>query len=359
MKKLIFAAMLSISLTGCGNSNTAGTSSYLTTQSVDSGINASASKTSLRAQGDGMARMPMGKKGEGFMKGGMGFFGNVDLGLTDDQKAQLKALQPQPKAKTDNAQKPDMSAMKAKRQALIDAFEGDSLDKATLKSLMDALKPAAPSDSDKDARLTAQAERLVKTYAILTAEQRQKLADAKKAMADKMSQVKPAANTANADKFKDAQNKGFDAMATKLGLNDEQKAALQDLVKPSFDATAMQAERDKRKANQDALDSLLTSGTATVDAVKGLLSSNKPADMSANEDARLDKIVKLHDLLNSDQRKQLVSVVLGGGHGFGRMGHGGKGGFGGHGGFGGPEGKRGFMGHGAKPASAPSTSPAN
>ena len=336
MKKLLIGTVLSFALTACGMP----TNSNLTTQSAN---NESAQVNALNSDSDFELA---GFGGGGFAGGKAGFKGfggkmgepTAALNLTDDQKAKFKALKDAQKAEFEKNKptvKPDFQKMKDAHKALLDAFKADGLTKDKLKSLLDGAKPPAPNGSFEDAHL----DQMIKTYNIFTPEQRQKMEDAKKAMADKMAtKVK---DPAKLDQMKANQAKKFDEFATKLALNDAQKAALKAL-EPS--EAEMQEMKTKRDATEASIQAELKSGNATVASLKAIMTKDK-ADMEAKRDARLDKVVALHALLNADQRAKLANKVLN----FG--GHGGKGHAKGHGGHGGPKGgfdggKKGFGGQG-------------
>ena len=204
------------------------------------------------------------------------------------------------------------------------------------------------------------ANRIIKTYNILTAEQKQQLTDLQ-AQREAKKAASATGTTTDADKatFEAAKTKRFDELATTLGLNDAQKEAFKALTQHEVKTDAAKPVRTNPMTEIQAQ---LKAGTATVDSIKALLTPTKPvvdeAARAAKEETRLDNIIKLHDLLTSDQRTKAVAYVFGHG-GFG--GHGGKMGKG-HGGFGGGHGgPGGFAGgpKGGRPAPSPTASAAN
>lgn len=279
--------------------------------------------------------------GKNFNKGDKGTFAQDFLNLTEEQKTKLKELRDSLFVKPDQTTtaKPDMATMKANAEAVKTAFKeaflADTMDVTALKSKLDSLKPAKPS-VDTDAHLKAQAEYILKSYQILTAEQRQTLEtkksemDAKRAEMEAKRPAKPAidANFNPADKM-------IDGLATKLTLTEDQKTKLKAIFEESKPAKPDQATIDatkaKRDANQKAIQDSLKAGTATVDSIKALLEANKPEAPKDNADTHLNMLVKIHDVLTAEQRKIAVDLPIAGAFGHG-MGMGGKGGFkGGHG----------------------------
>lgn len=346
MKKVILGTVISLALTACSNGAISDSPSTFGLVAQNASTTSDVTTASAIAKGDFR-----GGKGGDF-KGGD--FGGMfkDLNLTADQQAKLKALRDaqKPVAPAVKPAKPtaeEIQKMKDARNAIENAFIGDKLDVATLKGLLDAARPVnrvAPDQSTIDAHLTARANELLQTYNIFTPEQRQKLEDAKKQMEAKMAAMKDDA------KFKEMEAnrvKKQDEMLAKFNLNADQKAAFLALqpVKPDF--VTMDS---KRKAADDAIQAELKSGNATVDSLKAILAKNEPdrtaqqATRTAVEATRIDAIVKLHDVLTADQRKQMVQFVLG--HFGGKEGFKGGRGFGGKEGF---KGGEGFGGHGPAP----------
>jgi Spy/CpxP family protein refolding chaperone len=350
MKKVILGTLISLALTACSNGATG------ISPNTFGLVAKNASTTADVTTATGTARGGFKDHKGGDFKGGD--FGGMfkDLNLTADQQAKLKALRDsqKPVAPAVKPAKPtaeEIQKMKDAQKAIETAFTGDKLDATTLKGLLDAARPAnnkvAPDQATIDAHLTARANDLLQTYNIFTPEQRQKLEDAKKQMEAKMATMKDDA------KFKEMEAnrvKKQDEMLAKFNLNADQKAAFLALQPAKADFAAMDA---KRKAADDAIQAELKSGNATVDSLKAILAKNEPdrtaeqATRTAAEATRIDAIVKLHDVLTADQRKQMVQFVLGHFGGKGGPGFGGKGGFKGGEGFGGKG------GHGPTPVAPP------
>ncbi|MFN4150369.1 MAG: Spy/CpxP family protein refolding chaperone, partial [Candidatus Sericytochromatia bacterium] len=125
--------------------------------------------------------------GKNFNKGDKGAFAQDFLNLTDEQKTKLKELRDSLFVKPEQTTtKPDMATMKANAEAVKTAFKeaflSDTMDVTALKAKLESLKPAKPA-IDTDAHLKAQAEYILKSYQILTAEQKQTL-ETKKAEMD-------------------------------------------------------------------------------------------------------------------------------------------------------------------------------
>jgi Spy/CpxP family protein refolding chaperone len=256
------------------------------------------------------------------MKGGRGGEHGLEglstnLNLTADQKTQLEALRQADKP----ANPPDRTQMDAVRKAINDAFISDNFDAAALKAQADALKPQANTDD----RLKAEAGRIIKTYNILTPEQRTILETNQAAMAARVPTARP---TPPADQT----NSRLDKLATALGLSDAQKASLAPIMQPPARTDDEAAEQAKRKAAQDAVNAELKTGNATVDSIVAILKANAPA-ADTNRPNEIDRLAQIHAILNADQRTKFISLDKG--FGFGPGGHGGH-----EGGHGGPGGKR-------------------
>lgn len=322
MRKLILGTVISLALTACSSGVGSNTFDYV----AQNASNITGMSNSGDFAGKGNFK---GHKGGDFKGGNFGGM-FTDLNLTADQQAKLKALRDsqRPVAAPIKPTEAEIQKMVAARKAVEDAFLGDKLDATTLKGLLDAARPVKLST---DEHLTARANELLQTYNIFTPEQRQKLEDAKKQMDSKMATMKDDTRFKNMEANR---TKMFDDLVVKFNLNADQKAALLALQPAKPDFATMDA---KRKANYDAIQVELKSGNATVDSLKAILAKNAP-DRTVEQAKRIDSIVKLHDLLTADQRKQVLPFV------FGHAGGGFKGGEG-FGGKGGPRGGKGF-GHG-------------
>ncbi len=275
-----------------------------------------------------------GKDGHGEFKVGFGQFAGITL--TAEQKTALEALRPQVAQQDKSTMKANMEAA---TKALKDAFLADTINRDDLKAKLTALHPAKPDDS-------ARAENMIKAYNILTSEQKATLETKKAEMQAKAEAMKAEIDAkigAGTAKVKPDNSAMFDKLATDLALTDAQKTSLKEALTPPVKVEADRtAEQAARKAQHDAVDSAIKAGD--VAKLKELLASEKKPDMIENI---LDRIVKIHDILNADQRAKIVDKVpflgFGGGHGRPQGGKGGgydKGGKGEHIGFamGGPRG---------------------
>jgi Spy/CpxP family protein refolding chaperone len=285
----------------------------------------------LTADGDQVAVMPSGETGNQEMKkgpggphghgpGGIGL--PPELNLTDDQKKQLEALRQENKP----PQPPDRSNMDEGKKVVDAAFLSDSFDVSALQAKLDALRPS------DDEHLAFDANMLIKTYNILTQDQRDLLEKLQQDGAPKTPVARPTPSAEDIAKMVEGH---LAKITTLLSLDETQQAALKPLLQPPAPPD-FQADQEKRKATHDAINSELKSGNATVESVVAILKANRPADPHAGE---LDRLAKIHDILNADQRKTFLEKGIG-------FGPGGKGPEGPHGGPGGRPGPGGDMGMG-------------
>jgi Spy/CpxP family protein refolding chaperone len=283
---------------------------------------------------------PGGKGGHGMGPGGPGL--PPDLNLTDAQKTELEKIREENKpAQPDQTKMEETkTAMEALKKEIDTAFISDTFDAASLKAKLDALKPPAPDDS----HFTSEANVIIKTYNILTAEQKQKLEDKAKEMANNVPKAMP---SPPADFGSSKTDQRLDKLATDLGLTDAQKASLKEAMQPPADAQKPDIQKmfEKMKVTQDAINTELKTGNASVDKIVAILKANAPEPPKNNNG--LERLTKIHDILNADQRKKFIELAPKGpglgGEGFGHPGHGGPGA-----GFDGP-GDRGFGGPGSRP----------
>lgn len=321
MKNLFKASLVLLSVTlglsACGNSP-----STVSLESTDASATfASAGRNLAGFQGGkGM------KGGDHKGKGGFGQFPGIEL--TAEQKTALEALRPAPEQKDPATMK---TQMEAAQKAVKDAFLADSINKDDLKAKLASFTPPAPD-------FAKQADIMVKSYNILTAEQKATLETKEKEMQAKAEEMKAQIDAKIAsgqvkapfDKTNKT-NPMFDKLGTDLGLTAEQKTALQAAFAPPADASADKAARhEQMKANRDAINAAVKAGDVT--KLTELLSANKPVD---HLDRHVDTIVKVHGILNAEQRAKIADKLPMLGFGGGKGGHGGPGGKGGHGvGFG-------------------------
>ncbi|MFN4149851.1 MAG: Spy/CpxP family protein refolding chaperone [Candidatus Sericytochromatia bacterium] len=311
MKKLfkIGSGILTLAfMTACGNS----------VVSDASNLSGSLSFAADKQTVNGVA----GKKGD---RGNKGAFAKDFLNLTDDQKTKLQELRdslfPKPDATvTDDTRKANAEAAKT---AFKDAFLADTIDVASLKAKLESLKPA---NVDSETRIKAQAEYMIKSYAILTAEQKATLETKQTEMEAKRAEMeanRPTVKPSPDASFNPA-DKMIENLATKLTLTEDQKTKLKAVFeanKPAQPDTAtMDANRAKMEANRKAIQASIKDGTATVDSVVALLKADKPEVTTDHIDSHLNTIVQVHDILTADQRKIAVDLPMIG------IGFGGKGG---------------------------------
>jgi Spy/CpxP family protein refolding chaperone len=212
-----------------------------------------------------------------------------DLNLTDAQKTQFKALKDSMKTNIGN-NKDNREALK---NVLKDAFLSSSIDKAALKSKLLALQPQS------DDRISQMSGNIIKAYNILTPEQRTKVENKLNEMEKKMQGFMKnpmAKNFQGSDKM-------IERFTKDLNLTDTQKSSLKALVEEGKpDHTAMFEKAGQVKS---AVLAELKTGNPSADKIKGILQGIR-GDMQSNIDSRLDKLVKVHDLLTPDQRQKLV-----------------------------------------------------
>ncbi len=354
-KVLGLGVMLTLSmsiLTACGSGAITGTTSNLTSTgnsdsyklSADTSLPAVSTSASPAPNVNGDYQMGNhqsrgGKGGEGFggrgghEQGGEGF-DFKGLNLTADQQTQLKAIRDASKPTTQPVA-PDQTKIDAAKKAFSDAFLATTFDATALKTALDSLKPV-----QDDTRVTAQANAMIKSYAVLTADQKQLLITNQKARDAAMPTVTTTPSPEPSESPRP--NRMLDKLATDLTLTADQKTSLQAVLDPSTEVKPdFTQQMATRKANRDAINAELQTNNASVDKIVALLKAGKP-DMSVRQTAEFTRLGKIHDILTADQRTKFVtlsSTGMGFGIGFG-------GGKGGHdqGGGRGNEGGRGYEG---------------
>lgn len=273
-------------------------------------LSAAGTPSALRAQGDfGQGGFHQGPK----FDGPLGLLSVADL--TDDQKAQLKAI-----AEKYKPQKPEQGAEKpgAKLQELLAA---DPLDAA-------ALKAALESKTDRPAPdMSQHFAALKEARAVLTDAQRATLVEKLKTQpspAPKADAKRPERPEPTAEQ----KQQKLDKLAEKLKLTETQKAAFA-AFQAKLDATKpAPTPRPDFTAHRDAMVTFIETGdTAALEALKPALTP--PA-------FPVDEFVALAQTLSPEQRKQLLAQPFGGKGGHGKP----------HGGSGGKAGFKGGFGHG-------------
>lgn len=214
-----------------------------------------------------------------------------DLNLSDAQKTQLKNLFVE--AHQNNSHK---EGMKKTKNAIKQAFLSEQFDKAALQAQISSNLP------DTAGRSQTMANDLLKAWQILTPEQQSKVKD----RLDKIEQ-----------KMQDWQNKGqqftkgphadrIQALMQSLQVSEEQKIKLQAI----WDAG--KNERQEHFANMKGLKvkiiAELSSPQPSTERLAALIApvANKAR---SKMDKHLDKFAAVHQILNSNQRQQLVSLM--------------------------------------------------
>lgn len=217
-----------------------------------------------------------------------------NLNLTTEQKEKFKAL------KQDMKSSFNKDEMKSNREAfkkiLKDTFLSDKINKEDLKSKLQALKP-------KDDKSTLMATNMVKAYNILNSEQKSKIENKLNEMESKFQNISKSPMGKMFGFFKD---KRFDWMTNGLNLNDTQKAELKSLLDSGMGDKQEMFEKIKNAKN--SIFTELKSSSPNVDKIASVLKDMR-SGMESKIDSKLDKLVKLHDTLNLDQRQKLVTKI--------------------------------------------------
>lgn len=299
LKISLSALFASTLLTACGSD----------LPSLGSAANHSGSAFSLanRAGTEADSQQGFGRKdaskGAPGMKGGhrespgrgLGIAFGADLNLSTEQQAALKALHDElkPTGMTP-PERPDMSALKT---AIETAFVSETFDLAALE----ALQPAPPDDS---VLLTQDATLLVKSWAILTDEQK---ASVKARQAEMATAERP-------DRPESANHKKpVNPLIEKLSLSTEQAAALEALKPERPDPAKMHAQH---AATQVAIQTELDQANPSVDKLVAILTANRPTEKAGP----LSHLASLHAILIAEQRQSFVALGLAaGGPGMGGL----------------------------------------
>ncbi len=311
LKTTLTALFATTVLTACGSDLPSLGSAIDGSGSAFSLANSTGASAEFQADRKGGPGKKGGHKGGSDMKGGIPF--GADLNLSDEQQAALKTLHEEfkPAEGSTPPERPDMSAMKT---AIETAFVSDNFDVAALE----ALQPARPDDS---ARVTQQATILVKSWAILTDEQK---ATVKAKQAEKATAERPERPDFAGDSSR------VNPLIEKLGLSTEQAAALEASKPERPDPATMQAQH---AANQAAIQAELDQASPSIDAIAAILTANRPAEKASP----LAQLAELHAILTAEQRQSFVDLGLAagsgqkGGPGMGQKGGSEKGGKGGPG----------------------------
>lgn len=256
-------------------------------------------------------------KGGKFAKGTKDGFGEfAGITLTEEQKTALAALRPTEDQKDPTAMK---TQMEAAQKAIKDAFLADSINRDDLKAKLNALHPAEPD-------FAKQADLMIKSYNILTAEQKATLEAKQQEMQAKFDQLKANVDSNKPQKVTptDRSSGMVDKLATVISLTDAQKTSLKEAFAPPADTATDRATREaEMKANKDAINAAVKAGDTA--KLTELLSANKK---NSHLDKQIDTIVKVHGILNADQRAKIIDQLplfgFGGKGGHGSFDKGGK-----------------------------------
>ncbi|MGE3725818.1 MAG: Spy/CpxP family protein refolding chaperone [Candidatus Sericytochromatia bacterium] len=303
--KTTLGGLMALSLmTACGSLDSA-----LTSASLDT--------SSLQTQSLSGFAAPGGQKGPRGGQGGhkgksMGVGGNdfADISLSDEQKTALQALREEYKPEQPVAL--DTSKQAEVKTLIETAFLSSNFDAAALATQVSANVP------NHDAQLQKQAELMIKSWQILTSEQKAQV-KAKQAEREAQMAEREANRPTQSDIGADKGGPGIERLTSTLNLTSEQQASLKaafEANKPDFESqkTAMQANRTAIQAELDA-------SSPSVDNLVLLLKANHPE--KANQG--LNQLAQLHAILTPEQRQSFVDAGLALGHP-GKMGPAGRGG---------------------------------
>lgn len=346
-RSLMMVMAASVALSACGSLPAASTAvpgpdGTLSTLALDGTAAADSSTAQAGRPGKGGKGGDKGGKmgpgGHGKMGFGLAGPQLASLNLSDQQKTQIQALQTEAQAffeakKPAEADAPRQGDHEAARAAFEAAFKSDSFDPAALS----AARPARPAASE--AMIDFQVDQMIKLHAILTPEQRARLAQAPE-HADR-AQAPEQADRAQPAPPADAaerQNERLDKLATALSLSDAQKTQLGAIF--TAEASARQAEHERRRsgieAQHKAISDLLTAASVDRSALKTLLQARTA---EAPDSDHLEQLAQIHAILTAEQRATFLTLNIGpggpggpAGPGFGAGRHEGPGGKG----FGGP-----------------------
>ncbi len=314
--KTTLGGLMALSLmTACGNLGSALTSASLNTntlqtQSLNGFVAGGAQKGPHGGRGDQADHQGKGPGRPGMGIGGIDFAG---ITLSDEQKTALQALREAYKPEQPAA--PDSSKQAEIKTQIETAFLSSSFDVSALETQLSANAP------NHEAQLQSQAELMIKSWQILTAEQKAQV-KAKQVEREAQMAEREANRPAQTDlSMPDIAVKGIERLTSTLNLTADQQASLKvalEANKPDFEnqKTALQANR---AAIQAELDAASPSATNLVT----LLKANRPE--KANHG--LAQLAQLHAILTAEQRQSFVDSGLALGHGAQRR----PGGAGGHG----------------------------
>jgi Spy/CpxP family protein refolding chaperone len=291
--KTTLGGLLATSLiTACGNLSTPLNSASLTgnslqTQSFNAGIGEHGPKSHPGGPG---AEKGMNK----------GEFEFADLNLTDEQKSALQTLREA--NKPEQAVAPDANKQAEIKTLIETAFLSDSFDTTSLESQLMASAP------NHDAQLQKQAEVMIKSWQILTADQQAQVKAKQAERAAKMSEIESQRPVPP----NDSQAKGtpgIEGLTQQLNLSAEQQASLTaafEANKPDF-----ASKKTTMNANREAIQAEIESSSPSVDNLVALLKASQPE----NANPGLAQLAQLHSILTAEQRQSLVTAGLPFGHG--------------------------------------------
>ncbi len=333
--KTTLGGLMALSLmTACGNLGSALTSASLNTNTLQTqSLNGFAAGGAQKGpHGDRGGQAGHQGKGPGMGIGGIDFAG---ITLSDEQKTALRALHEAYKPEQPAA--PDTSKQAEIKAQIETAFLSSSFDVSALETQLSANAP------NHDAQLQSQAELMIKSWQILTAEQKNQV-KAKQVEREAQMAEREASRPAQTDiSMTDKGVPGIERLTSTLNLTADQLAS----IKAAFEANKpdFESQKSAMQANRAAIQAELDSASPSATNLVTLLKANRPE--KANHG--LAQLAQLHAILTAEQRQSFVDSGLALGHGAQR----GPGGPGGHGGPGGRGEHAGGKGAGFGPGMMP------
>lgn len=211
-----------------------------------------------------------------------------DLNLSADQQTQLKALY---------GNRPQKAVqMKTLQEQLKTAFVSDSFDAAALKQ---QLQRQSQGDSARQ-----MAEKTLKTWQILTPEQREQVEARLQKMTEKMGHKTQKA-AARAEKNRtEARSRPLPRHLAALNLTEAQQAQLK--ARWAEKKPAQDQNREVLKKTSGQILGALKSGQATPESLAPLM---PVAQMQRGALQMIDQMATLHQILTPAQRQQMVQLM--------------------------------------------------
>ncbi|MFN8671936.1 MAG: Spy/CpxP family protein refolding chaperone [Candidatus Sericytochromatia bacterium] len=220
-----------------------------------------------------------------------------ELNLTEEQKSKINELRKEAFSRIEDIHNKN----KGLRDNLKNAFLADNMDKSNLEENFKNIK------AEHEKNIDFFVEHIIKVSKVLTKEQKDKISSKISTMQEKMSKFH---DNNFFNKFREEHKpdpaKMISKMKSELNLTNEQETKLKEVFAKKIVDPKVRFENIKDAFNK--IHAELKSENPDPEKIKSVINDKKKL-FEEHKSEMLDRIVSVHDILTTEQRKNLVSKL--------------------------------------------------